>query len=495
MGKSLGEKMKILGHIDEDIQEIPTKPEESFASKALRGTGGVLAQGIKGAVDMPGNMLSMPVNAINALTGGRTGRYEENPSLHLPTGEETTRALEGLTGNALKPESVPEKWGQELAYDVGSMAPFAIAGSIFGPVGAAGGLGAGALIKGLYKLSKVPAVAGAVKHGLKWAGASDFFAEMAKLATLTGGSIWGTGKKVAQAEPQLYGQVAEMAKGKKVGSWEFSKALDHEAEKIISQSGGNKLFMEAVVNDLKNMGKTKGNILTTSAPTANFEVELADALNKKVDLNNIYGEIKEHNALFSGKARIDYRLPNGEVYQFSVSKKAADDIGKLNNLVKEKLINPYAATDKEFSKVYDLAEGLHKGRAAMNDAHEFLRNSTEMRRWFNKHDLKKLFFPISYGGAAALHSPGVAAGAWGIAKGVTKGLDYANLLSKSAKARELYGKAMLAAANQNGQEVIRYSKQLEKVANQEMKNQPKILGRLSEDTGGVPGITDEEVLQ
>lgn len=476
--------MEILGK----IKQIPVQPEESFASKALRGTGGMLAQGVKGAVDMPGNMLSLPTNAINYLSGGRTGAYEDNPDMHFPSGSETSRALEKLTGNTLKPESTPEKWGQELAYDIGSLAPWAIAGSVLGPAGAAGGAGAGALMKGLYKLGKLPAVAGAVKHGLKWAGASDFWSEMAKLATFTGGSIWGTGKKLAQAEPLLYNQRNELAKGVKVDSWGFSKALDKEAEKIIGQSGENKLFIESIVSDLKNMGKSKSKLVESASPSANFEIELMDALDKKVDLNKMYGKIKEHNTLFSGDARIDYKLPDGKIHQFSVSKKAAGDIGKIKNLVEKHLIDPYANANKEFGDIHRLAEGLHQGQASMNDAHEFLRNSTLMRRWFSKHDIKKLFFPIGYGGAALMHSPGVVAGGWGAAKGVTKVLDYTNLLTKSAKAREMYGKALMAAANQDGKEVIRYAGQLEKLAS---KDAPEILGKI---TKGVPGITDNETL-
>ena len=477
--------MEILGK----IKNVPVAPEESFAEKALKGTGGVVIQGLKGAVDAPGNMLSLPVNAINWATGGRTGAYEENPEMHLPSASETSKALEKYTGDTFKPESTPAKWGQELAYDIGSMAPFAIAGSLFGgPVGAAGGVGLGALMKGIYKLGKLPAVAGTVKHGLKWMGASDFWSEMAKLATFTGGSIWGTGKKLAEAEPVLYNQRNELANGVMVDNWGFSKALDHEAEKIISQSGENKPFIEAIVNDLKNMGKSKSKLVESASPRVNFEVELTDALNKKVDLNKYYGHIKEHNTLFSGNARIDLKMPDGKIQQFNVSKKAAGDVGKLKNLLEKHLIEPYANENKAFGDVHRLAEGLHQGQAAMNDAHEFLRDSTMMRRWFSKHDIKKLFFPIGYGGAAIMHSPGAVIGGYGAAKAATKVLDYTNLLRKSAKAREMYGKALLAAANRDGQEVIRYASQMEKLAKKEA---PEILGKINL---GVPGITDEETL-
>ena len=476
--------MEILGK----IKDIPVVPEESFASKALRGAGGLGIQAVKGAIDMPGNMLSLPVNALNYATGGRTGAYEDNPEAHFPSASETTQALERVTGDAFKPESTPERWGQELAYDIGSLAPWAIAGSILGPAGAAGGVGAGALLKGLYRIGKLPAVAGAVKHGLKWAGVGDFWSEMAKIATLTGGSIWGTSKKLAPAEQALYKQRNEMAQGVKVDSWGFSKALDKEAERIINQSGENKLFIESIVNDLKNMGKSKSRLVEGAVPKANFEVDLIDALEKKADLNKIYGKIKDHNAMFSGDARIDYKLPDGKIHQFSVSKKAAGDVGKVKDLLEKHLIEPYAASNKQFGEVHGLAEGLHKGQAAMSDAHEFLRDSTMMRRWFNKHDIKKLFFPIGYGGAAIMHSPMAAIGGFAGAKGATKVLDYTNLLTKSAKARELYGKALMSAANRDGQEVIRYASQLEKMAE---KDAPEILGKINP---GAPGITDSEEL-
>lgn len=324
------------------VDDIPVKPEESFATKALKMGQSHASHFMQGGLDFADKLQPLP--------------NIQRPNL-FGTPEPSTNLIASAT--------------EEIAYDVGSMLPMTLLGTMMGgPAGGAAGAGLG-LLKGLYKFGKLDTLATGLKHGAKALGAPEWLQETIKLGTQLVQPIFGTAKKILGMKQPAYAQSRELSQGAELDSFAYKNALANKVRKVRVKAGRGSDLLNAIIEDMETLGEDKSKVYTGERPS--FKIKVHDALDRKIGLNELYQDIEK------GQKTVTYgKNADGTPRHFTVTEGVKEGVAELNSVLREHIINPYTQINPEFGEAFGVAEGIHKGESAFLAAKE---NLSKNKSW------------------------------------------------------------------------------------------------------------------
>jgi len=411
---------EILGYAEPEETKIPIKPEESFTDKALRIGQQHASKFMQGGLDFGNALQPMP------------GIKRANPFGEV---DET------------QPKSAIEDMTQEIAYDVGSMGAMAMAGSLFGPMGAAAGAGVG-LMKGLYSAGKLSSLANAAKHGLKYIGAPNWVQELAKLGTYTGTSLLKIPEKLEKIKPELYKEVEQVFDPVMVEADTLLTELSKKAAYAKRHPGPTSDF---TLNNIGDITK-----LVVKGKDGKPMINLRDAWEQNKTLNDWHRSIKK-GANEVQKGALRFKVVPGET----------KEVDHLNNIISSTVIEPYTSKNPLAGQPYYTAQGIHRAENAAIEAEQNLANNPLAKKYLSGATAGALLFGGAgyklggIPGAAIGGTLGAGVGA-GASKIATRASKINAFIKNSPKARELYGRAFSAAVKNNTPEFLKLTKQLDR---------------------------------
>jgi len=418
-----------------ELLDLPEPQQESTPAYLGRTAARTAARAGEAILGIPGNIAAGTVNAISALSGGRTPSHEQLtqqdiesgiPSfLQAPTSEHLRKGTKALTGEYLEPKTSGEESWDEIVSDA---APLFLGGT-------------GGVVKKAAKSLGISTVGNLAKWGTEAVGGSPLAGSVAKLGSMVLAGTLGTRSELNDLKNNSYKSAFEsIPENKKFNFSPEASTLENTLKKIKRSSIPDK---QEVINRLE---------------------EFQNVLGK-----NGAGNVREVIGIKQGWN--EHLRENGKNLARSAKREIEDAVSTVNSG-----INRYGKTNKAFWDPYIKGEELTAGLRDMDLVGKFISKHPALQKKMDNPFLGSLFkygLGASAGGIITQY-PLQIGGAVGGLYGLREASKAIKLLAKSPVARSAYKDAIQSAFQGN---VANFGRDLSKLQSIYEKNSEDLEGR------------------